>query len=226
MYIRNLILAVALLAAHLAISQNLYYKLKDKPVMSESFFDKVKKSYASIGEFKVKTISTETRNDSIIKNVAFELVKLNQNNEKSASPFAKHEAKIGQHFPIEIFNTSDKTLFTADALKGKPSIVNFWFTRCMPCIEEIPILNALKKEFGDSVNFIAITFDSKEMADAFLLKKNIDFQHITNSRKQLDQLEVNAYPMNLILDKDGNIKEVSGNFDDKKEIIKNIKKLL
>lgn len=226
MKIEKFVLFLLIFGGNVTFGQTVYYKLKGKPIMNEQYFEAVKKGYAKIGDFTVETISTETRNDSVIKNIGFKLVKLHANEEKYVSPFAKHEAKIGQRFPIEQFINADKKMFATEDLKGKPSFINFWFTRCPPCIEEIPVLNALKKEFGDSVNFIAITFDSQEVVDAFLLKKNINFLHITDAKKQLDDLEVRAYPMTLLLDKNGVVTSVHGNFEDKKEIENEIKKLL
>ena len=41
------------------------------------------------------------------------------------------------------------------------AIYNFWFSACASCIGEVEILNELHNKFKDNVDFISITFDSK-----------------------------------------------------------------
>ncbi|MFY0483882.1 TlpA family protein disulfide reductase [Flavobacterium sp. PLA-1-15] len=97
-----------------------------------------------------------------------------------------------------------------DYLDGKPTFINFWFTRCPPCIEELPLLNKLKAKYGDKVNFISITFDDKKKVDDFLKKHKFDYMHITDSEKQIDALNISGFPTNMILDKDGVIRTLNG----------------
>ena len=42
---------------------------------------------------------------------------------------------------------------------GKPLLVNFWATWCVPCREEFPDLVELDKEYKDKIDFITITLD-------------------------------------------------------------------
>ena len=137
-------------------------------------------------------------------------------------PYSEPKKLIGKHFPIENFKNAKQKQFSKNYLKEKPTFINFWFTRCLPCIEEIPIMNNLKDKYGDKVNFLAITYENKTAVDDFLKKKNIKFQHITNSKKEIENLKYSSYPTNLILDKNGNVKYVYGeisSFQDDIELI-------
>lgn len=127
------------------------------------------------------------------------------------------ENKIGTHFPIEHYKNQDGKNFRTNHLQDKLTFINFWSTSCEPCIEELPYLNKLKETFGEKVNFIAITHDSKEKVTRFLVKKNFNFQHITDSSQELQSyFTLVRNPMSFILDKSGNIEEITGSIDESK----------
>ena len=218
---KNKILLCSLLFAVGASAQTTYYKIGNGKPMSQAVYDGIKTRVSANGVVKEEFLKKETRQDSIIKTVK---LSIKEGTLKSSYALAKD---IGKRFPIEKFKDSKGGPYAENALDGKPTFINFWFTRCKPCIEEIPSLNALKKKFGDKVNFIAITFDSRVLVDSFLKKQHIDFEHITDATPQLFDLEVQVYPMNVLLDKDGKIVKVTGDImDKKKEIANSITKLL
>ncbi|WP_374461992.1 TlpA family protein disulfide reductase [Chryseobacterium taeanense] len=132
-----------------------------------------------------------------------------------AHPFL--EKKIGQHFPIENYKNDEGKNFSPTELEGKISLINFWSTNCAPCIEELPYLNKLKEALGTKVNFIAITHDPKEKVDKFLAKHTFNFVHITDSEQELKSyFSLIRNPLNFIIDKNGNVQEITGNIDETK----------
>lgn len=138
--------------------------------------------------------------------------------------FPDMEKKLGTHFPIEEYKDKDGKNFSANYLKGKNTLVNLWFTNCAPCITEIPILNTLKESVPNA-NFIAITHDPSDKVHSFLLKRKYTFFQITDAGKQLKSyLTVQRFPMSFILDKEGNIREITGLVNEEK--LETIKKLL
>ena len=78
-------------------------------------------------------------------------------------------------------------------------------------------MNSVKEKYGEKVNFISITFEDKKAVDEFLKKKEINFEHITDSKNQLDKLKFSSFPTNLILDKEGNVKFVFGEVSDSED---------
>jgi thiol-disulfide isomerase/thioredoxin len=127
------------------------------------------------------------------------------------------ENKIGKHFPIENYKNREGSNFNVDDLKGKMSFINFWSTTCEPCITELPYLNKLKENLGSKVNFIAITQDNKDKVEKFLAKREFNFLHITDSGQELKSyFPILRNPMTFIVDKNGNIKEITGIIDETK----------
>ncbi|WP_415328775.1 TlpA family protein disulfide reductase [Chryseobacterium sp. MMS23-Vi53] len=127
------------------------------------------------------------------------------------------EKKIGQHFPIENYKNQKGENFKSDELRGKMTLINFWSTTCEPCIKELPYLNKLKETLNEKANFIAITQDSNEKVKKFLTNHTFNFQHITNSISELKSyFPVLRNPMTFIVDKNGNIKEITDVIDETK----------
>lgn len=137
--------------------------------------------------------------------------------------FPDMESKLGTHFPIENFQDKNGKNFNSNYLKGKNTLINLWFTNCSPCLTEIPTLNNLKKSVTGA-NFIAITPDPFDKVNSFLTKRNYDFLQITDAKDQLQSyLTIQRFPMSLIIDKQGNIKEIIGLItEDKMNLIKNL----
>lgn len=115
---------------------------------------------------------------------------------------------LNKEFPLSGLRTMDNQRIVINNLKGKPTLINFWFTACKPCIEEMPVLNGLKNRFLDSVNFIAITYDPKGKVKKFLEKHRFVFTQITDAKSFTDKLGMKAYPVNIFLDKNGIVRNV------------------
>lgn len=70
-----------------------------------------------------------------------------------------------------------------ETLLGKPSVLNFWFTTCAPCVAEIPGFNSIVDKFGpDQVNFIAFGRDSKEDVKEFLRETPWKFLQVADAQ--------------------------------------------
>lgn len=141
----------------------------------------------------VEITKEEIKGDSLIQYVKFNM---SDRKTKTADTFAEFMGKPLKDNPI--------------ALNGKPTLVNFWFTNCPPCIDEMPVLNRIAKSYAEEYNFVAITYETKEKVDAFLKKVDFNFEHYTDAQAFIDQIGIQAYPVNLILDAEGNLKQVLG----------------
>jgi len=151
--------------------------------------------------------NTETKKDSIISKISFAISDKKKDDLINSGPLSEFKDK---EFPKFDLNTLADKNFNSEKLIGKPTMINFWFTRCAPCIDEMPVLNKIKEKYKDDFNFIAITYEKKEDVEKFLEKHPFDFEHLINAKGFTDQLGIQSYPMNLFLDKNGVLKYVKG----------------
>jgi thiol-disulfide isomerase/thioredoxin len=76
--------------------------------------------------------------------------------------------KIGDQVPdVSIANVTglqiggkDVTAFRLSQLKGKLLIIDFWATWCAPCRAMVPVMDSLRQQFGDRVQFLPVTHQS------------------------------------------------------------------
>lgn len=125
---------------------------------------------------------------------------------------------IGATLPDFFTKAMDNSNVSTKQLAGKVSIINFWFIKCRPCIEEIPTLNELVVKYGrEEVNFIGFTRDDRTQLTNFFERQPFHFTIIPNSIKQLDQKFKNlwGYPLTIITNKENIIIEVISGKDTK-----------
>lgn len=101
--------------------------------------------------------------------------------------------------------TLEGVRLTSESLKGKPVVVNFWFTSCGPCIKEIPELNDLANEFAGKARFLAFATDDAEPIKEFLKGREFRYEIVPSSSRLARAFGVEAYPSHYIIDAEGNI---------------------
>ena len=125
-----------------------------------------------------------------------------------------------QYIALEggMYEMSDEK-FTMSENQGKITILNFWDTWCVPCVNELPEFNELKEEYSQ-INIVAIV---PERADVIIWMNNKGYQKITPdvewtefsiSFATYNALEEDLYiklggtgplPMTVIVDENGTI---------------------
>lgn len=100
------------------------------------------------------------------------------------------------------------TSFELRSLQGKVVILNFWASWCSPCVEEVPSLIKLVKEFKGDIQLIAVSGDSSiEDIQVFLKSfpelKNVNIKIVWDEdRSLMKQFNISRLPESLVLDKD------------------------
>jgi cytochrome c biogenesis protein CcmG, thiol:disulfide interchange protein DsbE len=117
---------------------------------------------------------------------------------------------IGKTLPdFELMDLSGKPVRWSE-LKGQPALINFWFTRCPPCVAEIPHLNEIRRDFRhEQIHFLAISPDKADVITPFLSKHPFDFTIIPDAQPFID-LFGNEFPLNIFIDKEGIIRHARG----------------
>lgn len=218
---KNIITALFFILTSSSFSQTKYYSTNGKNRLTE---DEVKSNLLKI-EAKmtialgkntygsITVMNSEIKKDSIILNVNMNYSDKKPKTFISYPPLFEFKNQNLPHFNLKSLSGE---IFSSEQLKGKPTLINFWFTQCPPCIDEMPALNKIAKKFKEDFNFIAITYNNQDDVKKFLKKHSFEFKHLVDAKKYTDQLSLKSYPMNIFLDKNGIVKYVKGGIPYKK----------
>lgn len=115
----------------------------------------------------------------------------------------------GEKFPAFELTTIEGTTYNSEDLLGKIVVFNFWFTRCRPCVEELPEINALRKEFErEDIVFIAPTFEDLPKVEKFLARFNMEYEVVADVKDFATENKIYSYPTHFVLDRKGYIEKV------------------
>lgn len=119
---------------------------------------------------------------------------------------------------FELTDVNNKK-WSSKELKGKVLVINFWFTACKPCIQEMPRLNKLVEENKkNEVVFLAPAPENENQIKRFLKKYSFDYNITPASTDLIAEMSIENFPTHLIIDKEGIIRQVFiGYADDIKE---------
>lgn len=101
--------------------------------------------------------------------------------------------------------TLDGAAFDIAALQGKPAVVNFWATWCVPCIQEIPTFNKLHRELAGRATVLGISMDEEgaEVVRPFLKKHPMEYPVVLGSEPLAERFDIEQLPVTLIFDRAG-----------------------
>jgi thiol-disulfide isomerase/thioredoxin len=146
----------------------------------------------------------------------------------SFSPSVESEdnrVKISTYnWTLQGLNTDD---YDFNLAKDKVVIVNFWATWCVPCIAEMPSLQALYDEYGDRVVFLLVTSDSNDKVSPFMKERNFTLPIYNQVSQAPNAFYTKTIPKTFLLDKKGEIIIEAGRADwNTKKIRKLLDRLL
>ena len=153
----------------------------------------------------------------------YRLFKLNPSNDPSIKTEVKqlgykgykNYKMEGTEMPVFEFKDIKGNVYSNESIKGKIVVLKCWFVNCLPCVQEMPELNALVKEYRKrkDVLFISLASDSKEKLDSFLLTHKFSYAVLPVPQTFMEgPLQVSAYPTHFIIDKTGIIKKVVSDY--------------
>ncbi|HEU5135684.1 MAG TPA: TlpA disulfide reductase family protein [Steroidobacteraceae bacterium] len=105
--------------------------------------------------------------------------------------------------PFELRDLAGKRV-TAGSLKGKPTLMNFYFAQCVPCILEVGPINRYAAQHPE-MNFLAVTFDEPAVARAFVDRYKFRWRVVPGAQEFIDRVRVKKYPMMVLFDSRGRL---------------------
>ena len=108
--------------------------------------------------------------------------------------------------------TLDGQSFSLSDLRGKPVVINLWWSGCPPCRTEQPMLNDIADQLGSSAHVVGINVrdSSPDMGAAYVRKFQVPYPSVYDpSGKALlafnAGLSPRTIPTTLVLDSTGRI---------------------
>jgi thiol-disulfide isomerase/thioredoxin len=128
-----------------------------------------------------------------------------QNDNFVPMPKTSESFPVGRKITYYILKDIEGNKISAEDLKGKVVVLNFWFIACPPCRKEMPGLNELAFEFArkTDVVFIAIALDKKWDLKEFIKTHPLAYHIIDEGQVLADRYKIHTYPTNVVLDRKG-----------------------
>lgn len=111
-----------------------------------------------------------------------------------------------QPAPPFALQTVDGQVVRLEALRGRPVVINFWSTWCIPCKQEHPVLLQAARRYPQ-VTFLGIVYqDTKLKVSNYLRRYGQGYQHLLDpsSRTAIDY-GVTGVPETFFIAPDGTI---------------------
>lgn len=127
------------------------------------------------------------------------------------------------------FTTLEGDRFRLSQLRGKVVALNFWATWCVPCREQIPVLNDIRSAFEQrGLSVVGVSSDDTiESIKRFQSDVKQNYTLLLGDKTLPGQFgEIVTFPTTLIIDRNGRIREKIMGYADRPRLEEAIKKLL
>ena len=127
------------------------------------------------------------------------------------------ESMEGKELPAYYFSDLNGNSYTNKNTKGNVMLIKCWFISCVACVKEFPELNRLVDRYKNrsDVKFISLASDSKVDLTTFLKKRPFNYAVVPKMGKYMtEQINVNAYPLHLLINKEGKIVKAANSIED------------
>lgn len=112
-------------------------------------------------------------------------------------------APVTEMPPFELRDLAGQRV-SATGLRGKPTLINFFFAQCVPCILEVEPISGYAAQHPE-MNFLAVTFDDPRTAHAFVARYKFRWRVVPDARDFIDRMKVKQYPMMALFDSAGRL---------------------
>ena len=110
-----------------------------------------------------------------------------------------------------LWRVASSDSLSLSSLRGKPVLLIFWFTGCLPCVQENPLLSRMAEELDGQVHFVAMTMhEGPSLIREYLEKSNdLRFPIVYTKGSRVDAAyRVIGAPTTVAVGPDGVIREI------------------
>lgn len=117
--------------------------------------------------------------------------------------------KLGELAPGFQLLDPEGRVIRLDDFRGRPVLVNFWATWCVPCRKETPDLIQLQSEWGDQVQIVGVNYsEPADTARAFATNFGINYVlPLDNTGEVTGSYKLTGLPETFFLDGEGIIRD-------------------
>jgi thiol-disulfide isomerase/thioredoxin len=105
--------------------------------------------------------------------------------------------------PFALRDLAGKTVSHTN-LRGKPTLLSFYYATCVPCIREVEPLNQFAAA-RPQMNFLAVTFDDPDVARAFVKRFGLRWRVVPDAREFIERVRIKSYPTVALFAADGRL---------------------
>ncbi len=119
-------------------------------------------------------------------------------------------ALVGKELPALQLTDLDGHTVSVSQLRGRPALLNFWATWCIPCRAEMPEIEHEHRQWADRVAIIGVD-DGEDAATirGFTGELGISYPLWRDQTGQVDHLlQAPGLPYTIFLDRDGKVRQV------------------
>lgn len=140
------------------------------------------------------------------------------------------QAQVGEQAPAFSLKDKDGKVFSAESMKGKIIVLNFWATWCPPCRAEIPAFKSVYEKYkGKGVEIVGVSLDHKgwDVIRPFLDQHKINYPVVLGGADIAKAYgNVRSIPTTFIIDRKGKVIDSHVGAMSEEQLVKSFEKLL
>jgi peroxiredoxin len=122
--------------------------------------------------------------------------------------------QVGMRAPDFALQAMDGNTYRLSELAGRPVLINYWTTWCIPCKAELPILEKLYQEYQQKglliISVNAIDQDSTDKVQGIIDQFSMTFPVLLDQGSQFANLyQAIFFPTTVLVDASGVIREIN-----------------
>jgi thiol-disulfide isomerase/thioredoxin len=117
---------------------------------------------------------------------------------------------VGQQAPDFGLESMDGGPFRLSDQRGRVVVLDFWATWCGPCMQSMPELDALAREFGEQITWIAVNLqEDRKTIEAALERLGVAPRVVLDiDGAAAEKFGVTAIPQTVVIDAQGKVARV------------------